>query len=139
LFQQVRTKYLNKAVPETISTMLETGVDNMGNPLTDAQRTSLQQTLTTVSTKQSSSGFGGGIADALGGLFSKKEEKVSKKEDKSSTAKDNESDDGPSSGPTGPSTYYSETGSTTAPTEEEESSPGMYKGGLITRKTKKKR
>ncbi len=147
LFQKMRQTYLDKAVPENISRMLETGKDNLGNPLTDDQKNQLRTTQASIATKVAEKGtvggglggmLTGGISEALGSLFSKKEEKA---QETDTTEASTSSDSGATTSTStvgrdfgAPKTYDPSTGRTVS--EDEPS--GMYKGGLITKRRLKK-
>lgn len=127
-----RNNYLGKAVPENINTMLKSGVDRTGKPLTTDQRAQLQDTLTKISEPASEKGIGsllglGGLMKDLMGKGRERPKGVTKTEKPTSTTGSKSS--GRSSTPT---KTTSKSGSSTVSSGGSSSSKST--GGSISRR-----
>jgi len=125
-FSALRERYIAKAVPETIGRMLETGVDNQGNALTEEQKTSLKSTL------QKHSEYKKPSTNPLEALTSLM--KTSKEEATEVDKGDSESGSDTSSSDSLSDAENQTPTSTT--TDEDDETPKMARGGLIIRKRK---
>jgi hypothetical protein len=126
-FSALRERYIQKAVPETINKMLEAGVDNQGNPLTEEQKTSLKSTLQKHNEYKKPST---NPLEALTSLMkTKEEEKEEEVKEEDSSSSSTESTDSLSDA-------ENQTPVETETETPEEDTPMLRRGGLILRKRK---